>query len=243
MDALPDYVELRRIHAALAGKRVVAVSSALPGEGVTTLAIALATRAARAGMKTLLVDLNLHRPAVADRMGLPRTPWHRDPVAATPAAVASCGFDVLGAPLTDGAGAPSTSLELLDVAEALNGWSARYDRIVVDASPLTVRNRGLLPADLVAASVDAVVLAVMAGRTRLTQVDAALGLLKRVGAPIAGIVMNDRDNPSLRAEILREIQRLDRLVPGLSPRIRRWVNQQPWFKLLERILPARPSKI
>jgi capsular exopolysaccharide synthesis family protein len=56
------------------GVRVVMVSSAIQGEGKTTLAIQLATRLARLGERTLLVDYDLRKPSIHRIFSLPRGP-------------------------------------------------------------------------------------------------------------------------------------------------------------------------
>ena len=56
------------------GVRVVMVSSATAGEGKTELAVQLATRLARSGRRTLLVDYDLRRPSIHQVFDLPRGP-------------------------------------------------------------------------------------------------------------------------------------------------------------------------
>jgi len=51
--------------------RVIAVTSSGPNEGKTTLAASMARSFAVTGMKTILVDLDLRNPSVADALGMP----------------------------------------------------------------------------------------------------------------------------------------------------------------------------
>lgn len=52
------------------GKKVLLVSSAIPGEGKTTVAVNLAIALARSGKKTLLLDCDLRNPSVGKAFGV-----------------------------------------------------------------------------------------------------------------------------------------------------------------------------
>ena len=54
--------------------RLIMVTSALKGEGKTSLSCHLATSLARAGRKTLLIDCDLRSPSVADAFSAPHAP-------------------------------------------------------------------------------------------------------------------------------------------------------------------------
>ena len=54
--------------------RTIAVTSALAGEGKTSVAMAVAERLARAGRRVLLVDLDLHRRTLTQLLGLEGVP-------------------------------------------------------------------------------------------------------------------------------------------------------------------------
>ena len=56
-----------------AGRKTILVTSALAGEGKSTTAVNLAIVLAQTGARTLLVELDMRRPALADMFQVPRT--------------------------------------------------------------------------------------------------------------------------------------------------------------------------
>lgn len=71
---------LRRVRSRIDGEMhnakgpctVIMVSSSIPGEGKTTIALALARTYAMAGRRTLLIDADLRKPSLHNHLGLPR---------------------------------------------------------------------------------------------------------------------------------------------------------------------------
>ena len=55
--------------------------------------------------------------------------------------------------------------------------------------------------------------------------------LRRAGAKLLGTVINDRFNPSLAQELLRETFRFDRYLPALSARLRSAIRRSRLLNL------------
>jgi Mrp family chromosome partitioning ATPase len=62
------------------GLRTIAVTSAMAGEGKTSVAMAVAARMARAGLRVLLVDLDLHRRTLTQLLRLEGVPGAEEAV-------------------------------------------------------------------------------------------------------------------------------------------------------------------
>jgi hypothetical protein len=193
------YAELEAVFARTLGNgtRALAVASAVGGEGATTLARALAERAAASGKRTLLVDLNLEHPSLHRHYALGRSDWSPE---ATPDRQAILPSDVEGLCVLPAPTQVSEHWGFRDPATlraTLERWLVQFDRVVVDTSPLTRRNRRNVPADTVCGAC-------------------------RAGAEITGAVLNDRHLPGLASELMRETRRLDHLMP----RTMAWLRQR-----------------
>ena len=172
------------------GVRVVMVSSATPGEGKTTLAVQLATRLARTGKRTLLVDYDLRRPSIHRIFGMPRGPGvseclqkecdlgqvvHRTD--AENLSVITAGdllLDLLG-PLANGA---TTSF--------FEQARAAFTFVVVDGCPILPVIDGLL----VSQHADTVVLSVRRDTSQAPQVLRACEKLSAFGSRKHVVVLN-----------------------------------------------------
>ncbi|MEO8614619.1 MAG: polysaccharide biosynthesis tyrosine autokinase [Luteolibacter sp.] len=125
-------------------RRITLFSSSLPGEGKTLISSNFALAAAQQGRRTLLLDLDLRKPAVHKVFGLKRD-FHHNGVAevlAGQAAFDEAIFKDTGAPnlhlMLAGKSVPNPG-ELLNAAsleEFLKTAAANYDLVVIDSAPL-----------------------------------------------------------------------------------------------------------
>jgi capsular exopolysaccharide synthesis family protein len=172
---------------------VLLVTSALPGEGKTSLAASLAVFSVQLGRKTLLVDLDFRRPAVAREFGA--TP--RADVLAVLAGASSLedavvrdpdsGVDLLAAGADHGN--PITLLTSRRLATLLHDAKQRYHCVVIDTPPVL----GLPDVKALSPAADAIVFVVQWDRTRRDAVVAALKQLADVAAEVSGVVLNQVD--------------------------------------------------
>lgn len=169
--------------------RILAVTSSVPGEGKTAVAINLATTLAEAGFSVCLVDADLRRPAVAKLLGLP------GPVGLTSVLVQQIA---LGEALQD-AGSnlyvlssgptppnPSEVLASSYVREVIRSLLDKVDYVVLDTAPLLPVADG----SEVAALADGTLLVARYGVTTDTHVRRAVQTLNRVDAPLLGVLLN-----------------------------------------------------
>jgi capsular exopolysaccharide synthesis family protein len=167
------------------------ITSATPREGKTTTSIHLAIAHSLQCRKTLLIDADLRRPGIHDRLSLPNDrglslvvpgeiAW-RD---ALQRLEAYPDLDVLTA-----GPASRRAADRLGVAldRLLAEAEREYDLIIVDSPPLL----GFAEPLQMAAVVDGVVVITMAGQTNRRAVESLLGSLKRIKTNVIGVVLND----------------------------------------------------
>lgn len=227
-----QYSELATIYSRTVGRgtRVLSVVAAESGEGVTTLALALARRSAAANRRTMLVDLNLHRPAIARQLGLPDSDWSPEdetPVGVDVAAIRG-SLSVLTTPQSRTSAMAWRDGDLL--RRCVEFWRRSYDVVIIDTSALNATNRNNVPADIVAASTDASILVAQAGRAREETLRAAIARLDGAGARLVGCVFNDKVNPGLADELIRETRRLDGILPGVARWLRKRIDQSAFLQ-------------
>jgi len=224
----PQNMEIEQIYSQVLGEknRTIAISSANHAEGVTSIALALAQRNLLAGHSTLLVDLNLYRPALNPLLTLDppclKTELFNKPQLVT---VQQQSIVLLGI----------TSPTRRDLVIKLRKpgvleqfiveWRQTFDSIIFDTSPINRINANNIPAERVAAACDGALLVVLAGSTTEAMVSTAVEKLNLAGANLLGCIFNDRDNPPLRSELLREVRRLEPRFGGFAQRLSRWIWQ------------------
>ncbi|WP_019614101.1 tyrosine-protein kinase family protein [Psychromonas ossibalaenae] len=232
-------IEIEQIYSQVLGtcRRSIAVCSAESGEGVTSLACALAQRNLLAGHSTLLVDLNLYRPALQSLLGIENSPLNlsdsreisTQPINTTlltaPQLISTSQSPVVLTGIT----APLKRENIIKLRQTgaleqcISAWLEHYDTVILDTSPINRINAQNIPAERAAAACDGAVLIVLAGNTNEAAVSSAVNKLNTAGAQLLGCVLNDRDNPSLKNELLRETQRLPALFRGLRCRLKKFI--------------------
>lgn len=177
--------------------KALAVASAEPEEGKSTLAVAIAITEARAGRKVLLIDADIRMSGVARKLGLAAESGLVDvlldgvAIGRVVKANVLPGVDVVPArgelPRDRDADAVTAKPGML--AQALTGLRFHYDLILIDSPPVAV----LSDAQVVAAIADVAILVVAWGQTSRQSVQTAVGMLRAAGGHLAGVVFNKVD--------------------------------------------------
>ncbi|QTL05150.1 hypothetical protein J5J86_07610 [Aquabacter sp. L1I39] len=191
------------------GSRVVGITSVRSGSGVSVLAAALAERCQRQN-RALLVGLSDPTAAVPAQA----TQWiPTDEDIASYASADLRGFDSLIAAPT-----PEQSFSFRN-AGAVRAMFDRllniYDMIVVDLAAVEPRERVAVPVTTVAAACESVIVVCLAGLDTRPSISRAANVLRQAGAPLQGVVVNDRFNQTVGEELISGASHFSRLAPGL----------------------------
>jgi capsular exopolysaccharide synthesis family protein len=176
--------------------RLIIVTSALPGEGKTTLSCSLGVFASTSGdgsERALVVDVDLRRPRVAATLGIEVERGLVDVLtgecALDDAIVTheATGLEVI--PGRKSVGNPTALLLSKRFREFLDDVRRRYAFVIIDMPPVV----GFSDAQLVASSADLVVLVSQWEQTKKDAVRAAQDALRSGGAALIGAVIVQAD--------------------------------------------------
>jgi polysaccharide biosynthesis transport protein len=158
--------------------KVFLVTSSVPGEGKTALAIGFAAYAALLQRRVLLVDLNFRHPSIATELGGSADSGilqalQGQPLAELTKVARDLKFDYL--PLVRDSEDAVSTLASERVPELLRQMRERYDCVVIDSAPLLTATE----TRLLASMVDHVLFAVKWGSTRREVAQNAVRILRR----------------------------------------------------------------
>lgn len=173
------------------GKKVVLFTSADPGEGKTFCSLNHAICQAQEGKKTLLIDLDLRRPAVGQSFGMKsETPGVVEYLAGADsldALVRSTVYpNLFVLPAGKNNQTPAEQLGHEALEQLIADARREYDRIILDTPPINAVSDGLLLLHLA----DVICLVVRTGRTPRRAITRAIELMARAEFPPSGIVLN-----------------------------------------------------
>ena len=178
-----------RLSRAGAPPKVTMFTSAVPGEGKTTVTVNTASVFAHTGSKALIIDADMRRPRCHRLLGLENRPGLSEALTGAGGTELVQPTSVENLFLLSCGKIPPNPSELLGsprMREFLRELSETYDYIIIDSSPVMLVSD---PLDL-AQIVDGVVLVTAGGHTPRHQVAAALGRLEYINARILGVVLN-----------------------------------------------------
>ncbi|HEX3932482.1 MAG TPA: polysaccharide biosynthesis tyrosine autokinase [Nocardioides sp.] len=170
--------------------RVFVISSSVPEEGKTTAAVSLAITMALAGQRVALVECDLRRPRIAERLGLD------DAVGTTTVLIGQLSLDQAlqkhpdtGLSVLTAGRRPPNPSELLQsraMQELIRDLRSRFDVVLLDAPPLLP----VTDAALLAAQSDGLMMVVRHGKTSRDQVRLGLQRVQAVDGECVGMVIN-----------------------------------------------------
>jgi capsular exopolysaccharide synthesis family protein len=173
------------------GRRCALITSAVGGEGKTTLAAQLAGRCANAGLSTLLIDADLRRPSLGELLEVPEGLGLVDVLMgdATPEEAMvvignAGGFHLL--PAGTAGHDPSRLLQGERLGQLVARFREAFDIVIIDAPPVLAVPDALL----LGRWADGAVIAVRHDTSRFPLVERAIKRMTTVGVSVLGVVVN-----------------------------------------------------
>ncbi|MDP3495939.1 MAG: polysaccharide biosynthesis tyrosine autokinase [Hyphomonadaceae bacterium] len=172
-------------------RKVVAVTSAMPGEGKTTLSLGLARVAAMGGQKSIIVDCDIRMRSINGILGI-------DPQEGIQEVLSGerSWRDVVGKDEPSGAHIlPASGITSKDIfgtgamEDLIRELAAEYDLVILDCPPVFA----VADARVIGSLSDSVVVAARAGKTHARAVQAAIEQLELAGANVLGVALNRVD--------------------------------------------------
>jgi capsular exopolysaccharide synthesis family protein len=175
--------------------KVVLVTSAAPGEGKTTVSIALARQAAQNNQNVILIDGDLRRPAIGSLLGAGEAKAGLADILSGRAAITesiyrdpqSAAFYLPASQVK--VPVPPDLLASKAFENLIAALKARTDLLIIDSSPLLPVN----DTRLIAGLADAVIIVSRWEKTPRDAAAAAMRLLTDIGVTVAGAVLTRCD--------------------------------------------------
>ncbi|MGH6945530.1 MAG: polysaccharide biosynthesis tyrosine autokinase, partial [Geminicoccaceae bacterium] len=173
--------------------KTVLITSSIPLEGKSTIAVSLARQSARSGLKVILIDADLRRPrlhevlGLANQSGLSEVLTGRSNPEAAIRRDEKSGLDFLSAGV--GVVSPPDLFRSSTMRILLEEMAAYYDLVIIDSPPVAAVSDGLTLSGIV----DKSLYVIRWEQTPRNVVLAGMRQMFEAGADIAGIVLSRVD--------------------------------------------------
>ena len=174
--------------------KIIAVTSSVPNEGKSTVALHLA-RSFSEMEKVLLIEADMRHPTIAKNMNLNEHRPGLSNLLAKTHQINECiirdknvKLDILTSGVT-----PANPLAFLSMKRfnmLIKVFGNFYDRIIIETPPV----HAVSDAVIISKLVDSVIYIVHGNKTKREQISSGLRMLKQVNAPIEGVVVNHSEN-------------------------------------------------
>ena len=171
-------------------RKVIVVTSVLPGEGKTTVTSNLAWALSRSARRTLIIDGDLRRPSVHQSFSLPNSAGLTTAIISSPrspesviAQVSETLFVMTSGPVPPNPGEMLASQRLGSLLETVKD---AFDVVLIDCPPLA----GMADTQLWLARADGAVLVLAHERSRTGTVRRSVAEFEASGVPLLGTVLN-----------------------------------------------------
>ena len=174
-------------------RKIVVITSSVPEEGKTTLSFNLACALGQV-KKVLLIDADLRRPKIGRLVGRDRRAPGLADLVAGQAQVSQCVFfeERAGVHILPAGTVPPNPLELLSsrrFEDVVRKLKEAFDIVIIDSAPLQL----VSDAQVLSRFASAVIYVVKADSTPYQVAQNGLKKLRRVDAPVLGVVLNQLD--------------------------------------------------
>ncbi|MHB0939992.1 MAG: GumC family protein [Armatimonadota bacterium] len=170
--------------------RLLAITSAGPGEGKTTTSANLAMVMAMDGKRVIVVDCDLHRPNMHNLMKRSREVGFTSVLTgASSLTQAIVSTDFPGVDFLPSGPLPPNPSEILNSQQSrqlFQRLAADYDLVIIDCPPCVK----LSDIQVISTIADRLLLLVTIGRTLATGLQLTIRSLKQINAPLLGLIVN-----------------------------------------------------
>jgi capsular exopolysaccharide synthesis family protein len=174
--------------------KIIAITSSVPNEGKSTVALHLA-RSFSEMEKVLLIEADMRHPTIAKNMNLNQHRPGLSNLLAKTHQINECiirdenvKLDILTSGIS-----PANPLAFLSMKRfnmLIKVFGNFYDRIIIETPPVNAVSDAVIISKLV----ESVLYVVHGNKTKREQISSGLRMLKQVNAPIEGVVINHSEN-------------------------------------------------